>query len=233
MTYNTSKYRPPNWMAGAPNSAPVEPRASETATHEGLDWANFRASDGRLWVYRGRMRQGVSALIDARRSGAGVLPSEMPGNFANIMRKLSKDGFSIGKVEWTTEDAATIIGKRKVSAYVLFDEVALEERLYACDEQAQINMNLRDGSKASGKSISAKRAAWPYVQSGLISDTLELIPLNGNTSTVAKRIRDGRATRNARADAKRARKRLNRELDLRDGGQSRPAPKGRDRGAAA
>lgn len=233
MPQTTKKNHLPQWMADTPNPTPVTHRASEAATREGLDWANFRAADGRLWVYRGRMRQGVAALIDARRSGTGVLPSEMPGNFADIMRKLSKDGISIGKVEWTTEDGATIIGRRKVSAYVLLDEVAQEGRLYACDAQAQASMNLRDGNKASGKPVSSKGAAWPYVQSGLICDSLELIPLNGNKSTVAQSLRDGRAIRNARADAKRGHKRLNRELDLRDGGQARPAPKGRDRGAAA
>ncbi|MDE4140964.1 hypothetical protein [Phaeobacter gallaeciensis] len=118
-------------------------------------------------------------------------------------------------------------------AYVLLDEVAQEGCLYACDAQAQASMNLRDGNNVSGKPVSPKGAAWPYVRSDLISDSLELIPLNGNKSTAAKSIRDGRAIRNARANAKRGHKRLNCELDLRDGEQARPAPKGRDKGAAA
>lgn len=215
----------PKWMTPVPNPVPLDSRAQTAiamAMVEGPMWTDFEATDGRAITLRGRPRQALLMLTAAATAGTGVLKSELPGNGAAAVQALSEAGVSIARVEKQTDDGATVTGHGQATSYVLMGEGWQQTSgLYESDTQAQAAMELGDGKKASGKAVSAKGAGWPYVRSGLIRDHLDLQPLNGNKSAAAKSIRTGKELRNARAGAKAERKRLNRQMDFRQGSQKR------------
>lgn len=204
-----------DYMTPHPQGRALKTKASEAAAIEGKAWASFVSSTGTELTLRGRERQTLAMLADARHYGLGINKAAVSWNFAEACRCLAWKGVQIAKVVHLHNDGGTTTGKGQTTTYVLLQDYRQKGELFygVASDQPTLGLHGIKLFHLSG-ATSITEAARPFINSGLIQKPIDLEPLKPTQGAVSNGLRAGRSNFKKHSSAKKNRKRLNRNLPL-------------------